>query len=370
MAFIDSFLRMVVDQKASDLHFQAGHAPTIRYLGDLVDIPFRVLQDQEARRFLEEILTPEQRAALARKPELDLVYEVPDLGRFRVNIFVHARGIGAVFRVIAGKTPTAAALRLPPSVTRVANIRDGLVLVCGPTGSGKTTTLAAIIDEINSTSARHILTIEDPVEYVHLSKKSVVTQRELHSHSASWHLALKAALREAPDVLVIGELRDYESISLALAAAETGSLVLATLHTNSAAKALDRIVGACPEDEQQHVTQVLATVLRAVLAQQLCKLARTNGRIAAVEVLLADVAVANMIRERRFHLLDQHIRNVENGSTGVRSLDAALQELVAGGLINVDEALGVAADRAYLQDVLGKMDAQVRGDRFSLRLPL
>jgi twitching motility protein PilT len=370
MAFIDSFLRMVVDQKASDLHFQAGHAPTIRYLGDLVDIPFRALQDQEARRFLLEILTPEQKAALTRKPELDFVYQVADLGRFRVNVFLQARGIGAVFRVIAGTTPTAATLRLPPSVTRVASIRDGLVLVCGPTGSGKTTTLAAIVDEINRTTARHILTIEDPVEYVHTSKKSVVTQRELHTHSGSWHLALKAALREAPDVLVIGELRDYESIALALAAAETGSLVLATLHTNSAPKALDRIVGACPDDEQTHVTQVLANVLRAVLAQQLCRLARANGRIAAVEVLLSDVAVANMIREGRFHLLEQHMRNIENGTSGVRSLDAALLELVAGGLIEIEEALGVASDRAYMQEVLGRMDAQARGDRFSLRLPL
>jgi twitching motility protein PilT len=370
MAHIDSFLRMVVDQKASDLHFQAGHSPTIRYLGDLVDIPFRVLKDQEARRFIEEILTPEQRASLAKKPELDFVYQVPDLGRFRVNVFMQARGIGAVFRVIAGTTPTAAGLRLPPSVTRIASLRDGLVLVCGPTGSGKTTTLAAIIDEINRTTARHILTIEDPVEYVHVSMTSVVTQRELHSHSGSWHLALKAALREAPDVLVIGELRDYESISLALAAAETGSLVLATLHTNSAAKALDRIVGACPDDEQPHVIQVLANVLRAVLAQQLCKLARTAGRIAAVEVLLSDVAVANMIREGKFHMIEQHIRNVENGISGVRSLDGALLELVAGGLIDVEEALGVAADRAYLQEVMARMESQVRGDRFSLRLPL
>jgi twitching motility protein PilT len=366
MAHIDSFLRMVVDQKASDLHFQAGHAPTIRYLGDLVDMPFRVLQDQEARRFLMEILSPEQKAALAKKPELDLVYVVEGLGRFRVNIFMQARGIGAVFRVIAGKTPTTASLRLPPSVSRVAAIRDGLVLVCGPTGSGKTTTLAAIIDEINSTSARHILTIED----VHVSKKSVVTQRELHSHSASWPLALKAALREAPDVLAIGELRDYESIALALAAAETGSLVLGTLHTSSAAKALDRIVGACPEDEQAHVTQVLGNVLRAVLAQQLCKLSRTNGRIAAVEVLISDFAVANMIREGRFHMIEQHIRNIEAGTTGMRSLDAALIELVVGGLIDVNEALSVASDRAYLQEVLGKVDDQLRGDRFSLRLPL
>ncbi len=370
MARIHSFLRMVVDQKGSDLHFQAGHAPAIRYLGDLVDIPFRPLQDQEARRFLDEIMTEEQRAALAERPDLDFVYAVPQLGRFRVNIFLQARGIGAVFRVIAEKTPTAAALRLPPSVTRIAAIRDGLVLVCGPTGSGKTTTLAAIIDEINRTTSRHILTIEDPVEYVHRSNMSVVTQRELHTHSGSWHLALKAALREAPDVLVIGELRDYESIALALAAAETGSLVLATLHTSSAPKALDRIVGACPEDEQGHVTQVLGTVLRAVLAQQLCRLARTAGRIAAVEVLLSDAAVANMIREGRFHMIEQHIRNNENGTSGARSLDFALFELVVGGLIDTEEALGVASDREYLKDKLSHLETQAKGGTFSLRLPL
>jgi twitching motility protein PilT len=225
LARLDSFLRLVVEQKASDLHFHSGVVPLIRHDGDLVPLNFRALSDTDARRFLLEILTPEQRTSFDRDQELDFIYNLPEVGRFRANLFQQARGIGSVFRIIPNRLPTIEELYLPPVVKKLTQLQNGLVLISGPTGSGKTTTLAALVHEINKTSSRHIITIEDPIEYVHSPLQSVVTQRQVGRHVESFSSALRSSLRESPDVVVTGEMRDLETIQVALQAAETGVLV-------------------------------------------------------------------------------------------------------------------------------------------------
>jgi twitching motility protein PilT len=342
MARIDSFLRLVVEQHASDLHFHAGNVPIIRHEGDLVPLPFRVLSEDEARRFIEEMLSIEQRKRLADDRELDFAYEVPEVGRFRVNVFVQSRGLGAVFRVIAAKVPTIDGLGLPGVLRKVSAHANGLVLVTGPTGSGKTTTLAAMLHEINANSRRHIITIEDPVEYVHKPLQSVFTQRQVGQHCESFASALRSSLRESPDVLVVGEMRDYETISLALSAAETGVLVFGTLHTNSAAKAVDRIVDVSPEETREQVRGVLSVLLRGIVAQNLCKRATGEGRVAVHEILLQTYAISNLIREGKVHLIDGYLQSAENSGTGMQSLDTALFALVRERIITAETCVKYA----------------------------
>jgi twitching motility protein PilT len=277
LARLDSFLKLVAEQQASDLHFHAGGVPMIRHDGDLMPLPFRILTELEARRFLMEILTPDQRAALERDLQVDFVYALPEVGRFRVSVFMQNRGMGSVFRVIRNTVPSLEELRMPPVVARITQFQNGLVIVTGPTGAGKSTTLAAMVREINATRCRHIITIEDPIEYVHEPIKSAITHREIGTHTESFAAGLRAALRESPDVLVLGEMRDLETVQLALQAAETGILVLGTLHTNSAAKAVDRILDVIPEEAREQARGTLSLVLRAVLAQRLAKLAPRRG---------------------------------------------------------------------------------------------
>ncbi|MCA9530594.1 MAG: PilT/PilU family type 4a pilus ATPase [Myxococcales bacterium] len=339
MARIDSFLSLVVDQNASDLHLHAGARPQIRYLGDLIPLPFRVLTDQETARFILEILSPEQQIQLERDKSTDFAYVLDGVGRFRANVFQQSRGLGGVFRVINDRSMTIDELRLPPVLRDLTAMQNGLVLVTGPTGSGKTTTLTAMIDEINRTSRRHVITIEDPVEYIHVADKAIITQRELGTHTNNTAMALRSALREAPDVLVVGELRDFESVGLALSAAETGVLVLGTLHTNSAAKAIDRLISACPEDAQQQVMGVLSVLLKGVVAQRLCKLSTGDGRVAAVEVLLQSYAVAHLIREGKVYQLDAYLKTGEHAGTGMQSLDSSLLAYIREGLITLEEGL-------------------------------
>jgi len=279
VARLDSFLKLVAEQQASDLHFHAGGVPMIRHDGDLMPLPFRALTELEARRFIMEIATPEQQGTLQREQQVDFVYVLPDVGRFRASVFVQSRGIGAVFRVIRNHIPSLEELRLPPVLTRLVRFKNGLVIVTGPTGAGKSTTLAAMVREINTTQSRHIITIEDPVEYVHEPLRSAITQREVGRHTESFATGLRAALRESPDVLVLGEMRDLETVQLALQAAETGVLVLGTLHTNSAAKAVDRILDVIPEESRDQVRGTLSLVLRAVVAQRLARLARRPGAL-------------------------------------------------------------------------------------------
>ncbi len=358
MARIDSFLTLVTEQHASDLHFHAGSVPSIRYQGDMLPLPFRVLSRQETERFLLEILTPEQKETLQKTQELDLVYRLTGVARFRVNMLVQKYGLGAVFRVIPDRLPTMDELLMPHSVRKLTELNNGLVLVCGPTGSGKTTTLATIVAQINKTTAKHIITIEDPIEFVHTSEKSVVTQRQVGMHVPSFAAALRSALRESPDVVVVGEMRDVETISLAQSAAETGVLVFGTLHTNSSAKAIDRIIDAMPEDAREQTRSVLSVLLRAVVSQQLCKKANSDTRIAAFEVLLQNYAVANMIRENKLHQLEGYLQSASNDGTGTQSTDSCLLRYVRQSLVDVDEAVKVASAPDQLRKQAAEMTAE------------
>jgi len=342
MARIDSFLRLVVEQRASDLHLCAGAPPTVRVHGELMPLPFRTLSDLEARRLILEILTDTQRNIAETEKDLDIVYELEGQARFRGNVFFHKYGMGAVFRVIPRKIPRLEDLDLPPAIRNFTRMANGLVLVTGPTGSGKTTTLAAIINEINRNHQRHVITIEDPIEFIHPPIKSLVTHREVGSHAETFAGALRAALRESPDVVVVGELRDMESVALALSAAETGVLVFATLHTNSAAKSLHRLVDLVPESSRDHMRGMISVLLRGIVAQRLCVRRGGEGRVAALEVLLHDYAVANMIREDKLHQLEAHLQSCNPETTGMQSLDRCLLGLVKRRVIEASEAVKVA----------------------------
>ncbi len=341
MARLDSFLRLVVEQHASDLHFHAGTAPLIRHDGDLLPLNFRTLSDADTRRFLLEILTPEQRVLLERDQEIDLIYDLPDVGRFRVNLFQQVRGMGAVFRVIPNRLPTLDELKMPPVVKTLCQLQNGLVLVTGPTGSGKTTTLAAIVNEINKTSNRHVITVEDPIEFIHQPANSVVTQRQVGRHVESFSSALRSSLRESPDVVVTGEMRDLETIHVALQAAETGVLVFGTLHTNSASKAADRIIDVFSDDAREQVRGIVSVLLKGVVAQHLVKRASGEGRVAVMEVLLQTVGISNLIRENKTYQIDAYLQAADAHS-GMQSLDVDIFKLVRQGVITLDDGLRVA----------------------------
>jgi twitching motility protein PilT len=356
---LDSFLRLVAEQQASDLHFHSGKVPVIRHDGDLMPIPFRILTESESWRFIREILTDKQAAALETENELDFMYELPGTGRFRANVFRQQGGWGAVFRIIPFTIPAIDDLMLPPSVRKLCSLGNGLVLVTGPTGSGKTTTLAAIVNEINQTTPRHIITIEDPIEFVHPSATSVVTQRQVGEHAESFASALRSAVREAPDVVVVGEMRDLETITLALSAAETGSLVFGTLHTSSAAKSIDRIIDMLPDDSRDQMRGVLSVMLKGVLAQNLCKRADGEGRIALHELLLNNYAVSNMIREGKLHQIESYLHQASNDpTTGMQSLDSCIVRYVKEGLVTVDDALPFAAFPDHIRKIAAQVGAE------------
>ena len=355
MARIDSFLRLVAEQSASDLHFHSGTVPLIRHDGDLVPLPFRPLTEAETRRFLLEILSPEQRKTLDREQELDFAYAIEGVARFRGNVFTQARGMGAVFRIIPNRIPTLDELGFPSTLKKLAESSNGLVLVTGPTGSGKTTTLAAIISHINQTSKRHIITIEDPIEFIHKPSQSVVTQRQVGIHTEAFAAALRSALRESPDVIVVGEMRDLETVNLALSAAETGVLVFGTLHTNSAAKAVDRIVDISPEESRDQVRGVISTLVKGVVAQHLVKRASGEGRIAVLEILLQTYAVSNMIRENKVHQIDGYLQSAEHAGSGMQALDSCILSYIKQGLITVDEGAKVASYPDTLRKLVSEL---------------
>jgi twitching motility protein PilT len=342
MARIDSFLRLVAEQGASDLHFHAGNVPIIRHEGELMPLPFRVLSEVETSRFLLEIMSEEQRKEFEETKESDFVYDIEGVARFRANVFVQSAGLGAVFRVIPNKVPTVEDLRLPLAVKRLTQLANGLVLVTGPTGSGKSTTLAAMVDQINKTSQRHVISIEDPIEFLHQPIKGAITQRQVGKHAESFAAALRSALRESPDVLVVGEMRDLETINLAISAAETGVLVIGTLHSNSASKAIDRIIDVIPEESRDQVRSTLSVLLRGVVSQHLARHASGEGRVAVMEVLLQSYAVSNLIRENKVFQIDGYLDTASYDGSGMQSLDACLFKLVKQGEITVDEALKLA----------------------------
>lgn len=350
MARLDSFLRLVLEQQASDLHFNAGDVPTIRHDGELVRLPFRKLSEGETRRFLMEILTPSQSAQFEATGDIDFVYNLGGAGRFRANYFNQVRGMSAVFRIIPAHKPTLADLAMPEATRRLAELPNGLVLVTGPTGAGKTTTLAALVNEINQNQERHIITIEDPIEFIHEPAKCVVTQRQVGTHVDSFAGALRSALREAPDVVVVGELRDPETMTLALSAAETGVLVFGTLHTNSAASAIDRIIDATPDGSREQVRGILSVLLRGVLAQHLIRRASGEGRIAATELLLQSFAVSNLIRDDKVHQLDGYLQSTDSEGSGMMGLDTCLFQFLKKGLILLDDAMRVAKDPLWLKE--------------------
>ena len=355
MPRMDSFLRLVAQQGASDLHFHAGNVPIIRHEGELMPLPFRQLSEVETSRFLLELMTPEQRAEFEETKEADFVYSIEGVARFRANIFVQSHGLGAVFRVIPNQTPTMADLHLPPAVKRLTQLNNGLVLVSGPTGSGKSTTLAAMVDEINKTSERHVISIEDPIEFLHQPIKGVITQRQVGKHAESFAGALRSALRESPDVLVVGEMRDLETINLAISAAETGVLVVGTLHSNSATKAIDRIIDVIPEESRDQVRSTLSVLLRGVIAQHLVKHASGEGRVAVLEILLQSYAVSNLIRENKVFQIEGYLDSASNDGSGMQSVDACLFRLVKGGEITVDEALKVANQPESLERLAAEL---------------
>ena len=351
MPRIDSFLRMVAEQKASDLHFHAGVVPMIRHDGDLVDLPFRPLGDDETRRFLYEIMNGEQKTRFEEDGELDFAYDLVGVARFRVNLMVQSRGPGAVFRIIPNNLPTLDELDLPQTLKKLGRLTNGLVLVTGPTGSGKTTTLAAMVNEINRTQSKHIITVEDPIEFVHEPHSCVITQRQVGVHVDSFATALRSSLRESPDVLVVGEMRDLETVSLALQAAETGVLVFGTLHTNSAAKAIDRITDVYPEDQQEQARGLLSVLLKGVVAQQLCKRASGEGRVAALEILFSNYAVSNMIRENKSYQIDSYLQSGEATQQGMVSLEFCLRDLVRERMVTVEEALSFVPGSECLKEL-------------------
>lgn len=347
MAQIDQFLRVLVQQGGSDLHLSCGSPPVIRVHGHLQRIKFRDLTEADMRALIPEILNPEQRSRLDEQHDVDFAYEIPDVARFRGNAFFQHRGMGAVFRVIPSRVLSAEELNLPPAIRGFTNLNKGLVLVTGPTGSGKSTTLAGMIDLINETRGDHILTIEDPIEFVHQNKQALVNQREVGPHTQSFATALKAALREDPDVILVGEMRDRETISLGLTAAETGHLVFGTLHTNSAHKTVDRIIDIFPADQQEQIRAMLSESLRGVVAQQLLRKKDGKGRVAAHEILVGTPAVGNLIRERKTFQIPSLIQTGKRD--GMVQMDQSIMALLNSGVVDGQEAFAKAHDKALFR---------------------
>ncbi|MBF4987333.1 MULTISPECIES: type IV pilus twitching motility protein PilT [unclassified Methylophilus] len=340
---ISDLLAFSVKNKASDLHLSSGLPPMIRVHGDVRKINLPAMEQAEVRSMLYDIMNDNQRKVYEETLECDFSFEIPDLARFRVNAFNQQRGAGAVFRTIPSKVLTLDELNAPKVFKDIADTPRGIVLVTGPTGSGKSTTLAAMIDYINESQMSHVLTVEDPIEFVHTSKKSLINQREVGPHTQSFENALRSALREDPDVILVGEMRDLETIRLALTAAETGHLVFGTLHTSSAAKTIDRVVDVFPAAEKEMVRSMLSESLRAVISQTLCKTKDEQGRVAAHEIMMGTPAIRNLIRENKIAQMYSAIQTGQ--SMGMQTLDQNLQDLVKRNVISAAEARTKAANR-------------------------
>lgn len=349
---IELLLEEVIRKRASDLHLQISLPPMLRIDGALVPVPgYEALNEETVEQLVFSILDEDQKQILLKDKEFDFSFAFGDLGRFRVNAF-HERGnLAAALRLIPNEIKSVAELGMPQVVSTFANFPRGLVLVTGPTGSGKSTTLAAIVDQINASKAHHIITIEDPIEFTHKSKKSVVVQREVHYDTYSFSAALRSSLRQDPDVVLIGEMRDLETISAAITIAETGHLVFATLHTNSASQSIDRMIDVFPPHQQPQIRSQLANILQSIVSQRLIP-AIGGGRVVAAEILVATPAVRNIIREGKSHQLDAVIQT--GAELGMQSMDKTLVNLVQAGTITYDEARNYAVD-------LTEFDRMMRG---------
>jgi len=347
MPVIDTFLTQVLERDGSDLHFLAGDPPRVRQYGELKPLSTEPLAADMVKAALYEIMPKLSVDRFEAKDGTDFAHSIPGVARFRVNVMRQLNGMGAVFRAIPSKARSAEELKLPEAVRNLCKINNGLILVTGKTGSGKSTTLAAMIDDINTREKGHILTIEDPIEFVHLRKNCLISQREIGVHAASFSSALLSALREDPDVILVGELRDLETMSIAVTAAEMGILVMGTLHTNGAAATVDRLVNAFPADKQPHVRTMLSTSLRGVVSQQLIPKADKKGRVAALEILINTPAISNLIRQGK---MDQLENGMQTGSaSGMRLMDSAIQTLLDERLISGKEAYKKAINKARFE---------------------
>jgi len=355
MAQIDAFFKLMHDQGASDLHLVSGQQPVLRVSGELERVKYKVLDNDSLKAMLYEIAPEHKAKEFEETGDVDFAYEIPGLARYRANFFQQKYGIGAVFREIPSKIMTCEGLRLPSVIPRLATLPRGLVLVTGPTGSGKSTTLAAIIHEANKIRKEHILTIEDPIEFVHESQKAVINHREIGMHTKSFAAALRGALREDPDIILVGEMRDLETISLAIEASATGHLVFATLHTSSAAKTVDRIIEVFPMAQQNQVRSTLADGIRAVVSQTLFKRRDGTGRVVAVEVMIATPAVRNLIREGKTFQIQSMIQT--GHKYGMQTLDDAIMELLEKKLIGAEDAYTKSNDKAKFLPFLKKPPA-------------
>src|SRR5271170_6411396 len=336
MAQIDAFLQEILKRKGSDLHFIAGDPPRVRRYGNLASLRPDPLTQEFTKETLYEIMPRKATERFETRDGADFAYSLADAGRFRVNVMRQLNGMGAVFRAIPSKALTLDELKIPMAIRQMCRATSGLILVTGKTGSGKSTTLAAMIDDINRRIKGHILTVEDPIEFVHERKNCLISQREIGVHSPSFASAVLSALREDPDVILVGELRDLETMSIAVTAAEMGILVMGTLHTNGAAPTVDRMINVFPSDKQSHVRTMLSTSLRGVVSQQLLQRADKKGRIAALEILVNTPAASNLIRQGKLDQLENTMQ--AGGSFGMRTMDSAIRQLLDAGTIDGAEA--------------------------------
>jgi twitching motility protein PilT len=347
MARIDAFLKLGLAQGCSDVHLAVGVPPMLRMHGDLMPIKFRDLGDTELETYLGEIMTANQKKHFGEGHDLDFSYVSEDGGRFRVNVFRKETGIGATFRFIPGNVPTLESLQLPPVIQKLCDYHQGMILVTGSTGTGKSTTLAAMIDYLNNSRAANIISLEDPIEFVHRSKQSQVIQRELGTHLPSFADGIRASLRQDPDVILVGELRDADTISMAMTAAETGHLVLGTLHTTGAVKTIDRVIDALPGDMREQTKSFLAQSLNAVITQTLVKTPDGRGRRAIVEVMVMTRAIAKLIMTNQTHQIPAQLQTGKD--LGMQLMDQALLDAIQRKQIDPDDAFRYASDKALFQ---------------------
>ncbi|MFQ5982045.1 MAG: type IV pilus twitching motility protein PilT [Woeseiaceae bacterium] len=346
---VDTYLKEALSKSASDLHFISGDPPRVRIHGSLGNLNDETLTIDQVKNCMYEIMSGTTQKDFERDDAVDFAYEIPDVSRFRVNVMRHLNGIGAVFRAIPSKALTLEELDMPEAVHNLCKQTSGMILVTGKTGSGKSTTLAAMIDAMNKRLKGHILTVEDPIEFVHKRHGCLVSQREVGVHSNSFADALHSALREDPDVILVGELRDLETISVAITAAEMGILVMGTLHTNGAAQTVDRMVNTFPADKQSHIRTMLSTSLRGVISQQLLPTKHKPGRIAALEILVNTAAVANLIRQGKLDQLETAMQ--AGGQIGMQTMDSALMDLVERRFVSGKEAYQQANNKSMFQSV-------------------